>query len=58
MESKGGVVYVVLYIRAQMFYSSRKSLSDVKDQRLSAKVWNSGTAFLNSLTIICRTFYT
>ncbi len=40
METKGGG-YVVVYIRAQ-------SLIDGKDQRLSAKVWNSGTTFLNS----------
>ncbi len=48
METKGGG-YVVVYIRGQ-------SLSDGKDQQLSAKVWNSGTTFLNSLTIICGIF--
>ncbi len=55
MQTKGGG-YVVVYIRAQMFYSGQ-TLSDGKDQRLSAKVWNSGTTFLNSLTIICGIFY-
>ncbi len=50
METKGGG-YVVVYIRAQMFYSGQL-LSDGKDQRLSAKVWNSETTFLNSLTTV------
>ncbi len=50
METKRGG-YVVAYIRTQMFYSGQL-LSDGKDQRLSAKIWNSGTTFLNSLTII------
>ena len=36
METKGGG-YVVVYIRAKMFYSG-KSLSDGKNQSLSAKV--------------------
>ncbi len=54
MKIKGGG-YVVVYIRAHMFCRGQ-SLSDVKDQRLSTKVWNSGTTFLNSL--ICGTFYT
>ncbi len=39
METKGGG-YVVVYIRAQIFYSGQ-SLSDEKDQRLSAKILNS-----------------
>ncbi len=30
-------------------FSMGQSLSDGKDQSFSAKVWNSGTAFLNSL---------
>ncbi len=54
METKGGG-YVVVYIRAQMLYSGQ-SLSDGKDQRLSAKVWNSGTTFLNSLSMFCGIF--
>ncbi len=48
METQGSG-YVVVYIRAKYFYS-RKSLSDGKDRSLSAKVWNSGTTFLNSLS--------
>ncbi len=36
METKGGG-YVVVYIKAIMFYSGQ-SLSDGKDQSLSAKV--------------------
>ncbi len=55
METKGGVV---VYIRAQIFYSGHgQSLSDGKDQQLSGKVWNSGTTFLNSLTIISGIVY-
>ncbi len=39
------------FIRAKMFYGGQ-SLSDGKDQSLSAKVRNSGTTFLNSLSNI------
>ncbi len=48
METKGGG-YVVVHIRAKMFYSGQ-SLSDGKDQSLSAKERNSVTTFLNSLS--------
>ena len=53
--TKGGR-YVVVYITPTFFYSGQ-SLSDGKDQSFSAKVWNFGTTFLNSLAIICMVMY-
>ncbi len=55
MATKGGG-YVVVYITPTFFYSGQ-SLSDGKDQSLTAKVWNSGTTFLNGLPNICMISY-
>ncbi len=56
METKGGG-YVVVYKTPTFFYSGQ-SLSDGKDQLFSAKVWNFGTTFLNSLvTYACMVTY-
>ncbi len=55
MATKGGG-YVVVYKTPTFFYSGQ-SLRDGKDQLFSAKVWNFGTTFLNSLANICMVTY-
>ncbi len=55
MATKGGG-YMVVYKTSTFFYSGH-SLSDGKDQLFSAKVWNFGTTFLNSLANICMVTY-
>ena len=56
MATKGGGGYVVVYKTPTFFYSGQ-SLSDGKDQLFSAKVWNFGATFLNSLANICMVTY-
>ena len=53
MATKGGG-YVVVYKTPTY---SGQSLSNGKDQLFSAKVWNFGTTFLNSLANICMATY-